>query len=1639
MTPSRVGRRAVAATLVAIASISLPFAVAPTATASDDFDFRVLDEDGNVIAVDGSPGDDGDLVSEIDPPSLPSLASTVNSGVARYVLVIADANPEHLELTLAAIANAGGLVETRHDSIGSAYVLITGDQAADLADHPWIAAIDVNRGVGLLDGSRVERAVAVGGDVVPGRYIVRLSDSASPAQRVAVAADLAGRVVDTFDQVFDGWVVDLTEAQVSELKTRPGVADIEPDRIITLDTVTESVLPAATQTGATWGVDRIDQVSLPLDGSYTDRSNGAGVTAYIIDTGVAAHSEFGARLASGIDTYDNDADATDCHGHGTHVAGTVGGTTYGVADGTTIVPVKVFGCSGSTSTSIIVAGINWVLTQHTPGDPAVANLSLGGGASSSMDAGVRSLVDAGIITAVAAGNSSNNACYYSPAREPSVITVGSTTNTDTRSGFSNYGSCLDIFAPGSSITSAWHTGGTNTISGTSMASPHVAGAAAAIWGADITATYSEVENALLSSFTAGLLTDRGPDSPDALLYINPNDGGDSDATAPDAPTGVTATLSDTTATIAWSAPADDGGATITRYVASAVEDDSFTCVWTSGPLQCDITSLAPGTFTFTVLASNSAGVSTASAASNGVTVSAGTNNDYFVASMDLSGNSGSVNDSNADATFETGEPPIDAGSGRATIWFSWTAPDSGRLTVDTFGSNFDTVLAVYSGSSLPSLTRLIYNDDSRQTDTYFQSTVTLDVTSGTEYHFRVNRYGSTGGDVTLNWEFATVGVPTAPTDVEGLAVADGQVQVRWAGSEAVPPVTGYTVTSNPDGLTCSWTAGPKLCTVTGLTTGTSYTFTVTATNSSGPSPSSSPSAAVTASDPGSDRSWINSWGQDRVDQASNSLDGVLSTRGDASVTNGDADRGSGSVIFVVDTGVSAHDDFGARLTTGRDIVDGDNDASDCEGHGTHVASTAAGTNYGIATRATIVPVRVLDCWGSGTTSGVVEGLEWVADYDLAGKQGVVNMSLGGGASDALDAAVENLVDAGIVVVVAAGNSNDDACYYSPAREPTAITVGATSSDDQRSYFSNIGSCVDIFAPGSSIEAASITGTSDTETLSGTSMAAPHVAGAAALVRSQYPNASAHDVAAMLIADGRTGVVGNRGSDSPDRFLNVETTIYDLTAAPATTVTGVTATAGVNSVTVSWTAVSPSATPAATAPPVGTFTVTASPSGSCTAPYYESSCTISGLSSGTTYTFSVAPAGLGKTGVVSESATAVPSAPPSSGGGGGGGSSGGGGGGGGGSGGGGGGGGSDDSPVSTLQAIAPNRLFDTRTGQGGIAPGRIGDGRVLEMPVLGRGGVPASGVAAVSLNVTATNTGGPGGWGYLTVYPCDSEPRGSTLNFTAGRTVANAVIAPLSAAGTICFSVFGQADVIADVSGAILSGSGFVPTAPTRVVDTRGSGPIGGERVLEVGLLGVAGIPASGVAAVSMNVTVTNTLVAGSGYATVYPCGARPNASNLNFGDGQTVANAVVTPLSASGTACVYVYGSADVLIDVNGAFLGDSGFGPTAPTRLADTRSPGQYGLAANSIVEVQVTGRAGVPAGASVASLTVTLTNTTAAGGYATVYPCGTRYEASNLNFSTGDTVANAVIAPLSPSGRVCVFVYGRADVLVDVSGYLP
>jgi subtilisin family serine protease len=268
------------------------------------------------------------------------------------------------------------------------------------------------------------------------------------------------------------------------------------------------------QTGATWGIDRIDQRSLPLSGSFTYTRTGAGVKAYIIDTGIhSSHSEFGGRVQQGRDTVDGTLPAADCNGHGTHVAGTVGGSTYGVAKGVTLVAVRVLSCSGSGSTSGVIAGVDWVTADHAAGQPAVANMSLGGGASSALDTAVRNSIADGVGYAVAAGNGNfvgihQDACKYSPARVAEAMTISATDSGDRKASWANYGSCVDWFAPGVSITSAWYTSNTatRTISGTSMATPHTAGVAAQYLESNPGAPPATVRGTLFNLTTKAIVT-----------------------------------------------------------------------------------------------------------------------------------------------------------------------------------------------------------------------------------------------------------------------------------------------------------------------------------------------------------------------------------------------------------------------------------------------------------------------------------------------------------------------------------------------------------------------------------------------------------------------------------------------------------------------------------------------------------------------------------------------------------------------------------------------------------------------------------------------------------------------------------------------------------------------------------------------------------------------------------------------------------------------------------------------------------------------------------------------------------------------------------------------------------------------------
>jgi aqualysin 1 len=357
----------------------------------------------------------------------------------------------------------------------------------------------------------------------PGRniansYIVVFDRDASPdtADEAAVAFDAdqailrtaAGRVKHVYAHALNGFAAEMTEAEAIALSEDPRVALVEEDSVMEIVT---------TQTNATWGLDRIDQRTLPLNGTYVYTRTGSGVNAYIIDTGIrTSHTQFGGRATAAFDAFGGNGQ--DCNGHGTHVAGTVGGSTWGVAKAVRLFAVRVLSCSGSGSTSGVIAGVNWVTANRIR--PAVANMSLGGGISSSLDTAVNNSINSGVTYAIAAGNSNTNASNSSPARVSAAITVGSSTRTDARSSFSNFGSIVDIFAPGSSITSAWHTSTTaiNTISGTSMAAPHVAGVAARYLQGNTGASPATVRNAIVNAATLGRLSGIPTGTSNRLLF-----------------------------------------------------------------------------------------------------------------------------------------------------------------------------------------------------------------------------------------------------------------------------------------------------------------------------------------------------------------------------------------------------------------------------------------------------------------------------------------------------------------------------------------------------------------------------------------------------------------------------------------------------------------------------------------------------------------------------------------------------------------------------------------------------------------------------------------------------------------------------------------------------------------------------------------------------------------------------------------------------------------------------------------------------------------------------------------------------------------------------------------------------------------
>jgi subtilisin family serine protease len=371
--------------------------------------------------------------------------------------------------------------------------------------------------------------------VIPGSYIVVLKDGLEILDRDAHILALQDTIAATADLESDvsfrynvgpllGFAAHLSKSLLQAQLAHPNVKYIEADQVMSINYALEprSVDALITQTGATWGISRIDQRSLPVGTEYVYNSiAGAGVDVYVIDTGIlTTHVDFGGRATAVYNAITGEANS-DLNGHGTHCSGTIAGTTYGVAKAASLKAVKVLDKNGSGTTTGVIAGVNYVTNNKSTSRPSVASMSLGGAASTTLDTAVTNSIAAGVPYSIAAGNDNKDACSYSPARVATAVTVGATTNTDARSSFSNFGSCVNIFAPGTSITSDFINSGntgTSVLSGTSMAAPHVAGVLALRLSTTTGLTPATLKTWLTGQATSGVITSPGTNSPNLLLY-----------------------------------------------------------------------------------------------------------------------------------------------------------------------------------------------------------------------------------------------------------------------------------------------------------------------------------------------------------------------------------------------------------------------------------------------------------------------------------------------------------------------------------------------------------------------------------------------------------------------------------------------------------------------------------------------------------------------------------------------------------------------------------------------------------------------------------------------------------------------------------------------------------------------------------------------------------------------------------------------------------------------------------------------------------------------------------------------------------------------------------------------------------------
>lgn len=650
------------------------------------------------------------------------------------------------------------------------------------------------------------------------RYIVKYTASSDTDKKSKELKDKGASVDKTFKNTIKGAAIKATPAEAANIAKTPGVASVEVDLPVSV---------SDTQTNAPWGLDRMDQQALPLSGTFTAEANaGKGVDVYIVDSGIRAdHSEFTGRIASGWSRITDGTGVTDCNGHGTHVAGTAAGAKYGVAKSATIIPVRVFGCSGSGYTSDVIAGLDWVASHHQAGKPAVVNLSLGGTASASLDTAMNAIINEGVTATVAAGNSATDACTASPARVPAAITVASSDRTDGQSSFSSFGSCVDMYAPGSSVLSAWYTGttATATSSGTSMAAPHVAGAAAVLLSRNPALTPAQVSTELNNTATTGVIKNATAGTPNRLLFLNQTTTTTTPAPvtqptapapkAPNAPTSVTATAKTGGASLSWT-KGSDNGTVLTKQTIHVYEG---TTKIQSLDLGGEYTSANlngfPGgkTYTYTLTATNSAGTSPESAKSNAITTPV------------------TVKAPSAPTAVKA-----TAATGAAIV--SWTKGNDGGSPLTS------QVITVYSGTTVV------------KTVTVPASTTSSSIAglyNGTYYTFSVKAVNSIGISPESAKSAAITPIAKAPSSAVSVKATanDNSANVSWTrGSENGAPLTSQVITVY-SGITKigTVTIGGQYNSVkvTGLTQGRNYTFTVKEVNKMGTSPETAKSNIVT--------------------------------------------------------------------------------------------------------------------------------------------------------------------------------------------------------------------------------------------------------------------------------------------------------------------------------------------------------------------------------------------------------------------------------------------------------------------------------------------------------------------------------------------------------------------------------------------------------------------------------------------------------------------------------------------------------------------------------------------------------------------------------------------------------------------------